>query len=84
MFEAVGETNGLCELLNEGFKSPDSFIGQSAGNLADKMGDAALPSLAAFKAAMWHQDQFVRAWAGRLILKLAPQELPINVGDPRN
>jgi hypothetical protein len=27
MFEAVGETNGLCELLNEGFKSPDSFIG---------------------------------------------------------
>jgi hypothetical protein len=81
LFEVLGETNGLCALVEEGFRSPESYIGQSAGNIADEMGDAALPCLPAFESALWHQDQFVRAWAGRLILKLAPQELPIN--DPK-
>jgi hypothetical protein len=42
------------------------------------MGDAALPALPAFEAALWHRDRFVREYAGRLILKLAPRELPIN------
>jgi len=36
------------------------------------MGDAALPALPAFEAALWHRDRFVREYAGRLILKLAP------------
>jgi hypothetical protein len=66
----------------EGFRSQESFIGQTAGNLANHTGAAALLALPAFKVALWHKDQFVRAWAGRLILKLAPQELPINEGTP--
>jgi hypothetical protein len=78
LFKAVGETHGLCLLIEEGFKSPESFIGQTAGQLADQIGDAALPAVPAFKAALWHRDQFVRQCAGRLILKLAPQQLPIN------
>ncbi len=80
LFEALGETNGLCELVAEGFRSPESYIGQTAGNLASEMGNAALPCVPAFRAALWHQDQFVRAQAGRLILKLTPAELPINEG----
>jgi hypothetical protein len=80
LFETLGETNGLCALVEEGFKSPESYIGQSAGNLATEMGNAALPCVPAFKVALWHPDQFVRASAGRLILKLAPQEVPINDG----
>jgi hypothetical protein len=80
LFETLGETNGLCALVEEGFKSPESYIGQNAGNLAAEMGNAALPCVPAFKVALWHPDQFVRASAGRLILKLAPQELPINEG----
>jgi hypothetical protein len=83
LFETLGETNGLCQLIEEGFRSPESFIGQTAGNIASEMGNAALPSVPTFKAALWHQDQFVRARAGRLILKLAPQELPINQGKAR-
>ena len=78
LFESLGETNGLCSLIAEGFRAPESFIGQTAGQIAEKMGDAALPAVPAFRAALWHRDQFVRDCAGRLILKLAPQELPIN------
>jgi hypothetical protein len=78
LFQSVGETNGLCSLVAEGFKAPESFIGQSAGNLAEAMGEAALPALPAFKKALWHQDKFVRQKAGELRLKLDPQEIPIN------
>ena len=42
------------------------------------MGAAALPALPALKAALWHRDRIVRQYAGRLMLRLAPQELPIN------
>jgi len=78
LFEVVGETNGLCAILDEAFAAPQSHIGQAAGQIAEEMGDAALPSLPALKAALWHKDRFVRQRAGMLIRKLAPQELPIN------
>ncbi len=78
LFESLRETDGLCALIEEGFESPESFIGQTAGQLADQIGDAALPAVPAFKAALSHRDGFVREHAGRLILKLAPQQLPIN------
>jgi hypothetical protein len=68
----------LCALIEEGLKSPESNIGQTAAQLADQIGDAALPAVPAFKAALWHRDVFVRDHAGLLMLKLAPQELPIN------
>ena len=77
LFESLGETNSLCSLIAEAFRAPESFIGQDAGQIAGEMGTAALPAVPAFKAALWHRDQFVREYAGRLILKLAPQELPI-------
>jgi hypothetical protein len=77
LFESLGETNGLCSLIAEGFRASESGIGQTAGQIAGRMGGAALPDVPAFKAALWHRDQFVREYAGRLILKLAPQELPI-------
>ena len=48
------------------------------GQIADEIGDAALPSLPTFKAALWHKDKFVRERAGMLLLKLAPQAVPIN------
>jgi hypothetical protein len=78
LFESAGETNGLCDLLAEGFESPESFLGQSAGYQARKMGEAARPALPAFKKAMWHHDVFVRQQAGELVIKLAPEEIPIN------
>lgn len=78
LFESIGETNGLCSLVAEGFKAQESFTGQSAGQIAEKMGSAALPPLPAFKEALWHQDVFVRQQAGKLVLKLAREEIPIN------
>ncbi len=80
LFQTVGETNGLCALITEAFRSPESFPGQGAGQIADKMGLAALPALPAFKEALWHKDVFVRQYAGRLVLKLAPRDLPVNEG----
>jgi len=80
LFRALGETNELCAIVDEGFAAPQSHIGQGAGQIAEAMGEAALPSLPALKAALWHKDRFVRQRAGMLILKLAPQELPINQG----
>jgi RNA polymerase sigma factor (sigma-70 family) len=77
LFESLGETNGLCSLIAEAFGAPESFIGQDAGQIAERMGGAALPAVPAFKAALWHRDRFVREYAGRLMLKLAPQDLPI-------
>ncbi|HXP60876.1 MAG TPA: HEAT repeat domain-containing protein, partial [Dongiaceae bacterium] len=77
LFESLGETNGLCSLIAEGLRAPEPFTGQIAGQIAEQMGDAALPALPAFKAALWHRDPGVREYAGCLILKLAPQELPI-------
>ena len=78
LFESLGETNGLCSLLAEAFNAPQSVIGQNAGHLADEMGPAARPALASFKAALWHKDVFVRQQAGMLLIKLAPEDLPIN------
>ena len=81
LFQTVGETDGLCALIEEGFKAPESYLGQVAGQIADQMGAAAMPCLPAFKAALWHQDRFVREWAGRLVCKLAPEALPIQGGN---
>jgi len=77
LFESLGETNDLCLLIEEGFKSPQSHIGQSAAHLADLMGRAALPTVPALKQALWHKDKFVRERAGQLLRKLAPEALPI-------
>jgi hypothetical protein len=80
LFETIGETNGLCPIISEAFQRPESFMGQNAANLADEMGDAARPALPAIRAALWHKDVFVRQRAGILMLKLAPEEIPINEG----
>jgi hypothetical protein len=77
LFHSLGETNDLCALLDEAFAAPESHIGQGAGQIAQEMGPAALPSLPAFTAALWHRDKFVRQQAGLLICKLAPQQVPI-------
>ena len=78
LFAALGETNGLCALIAEGLRAEESNLGLDAGRIAEEMGAAALPALPALKAALWHRDRFVRQYAGRLLLKLAPQALPIN------
>jgi len=77
LFEIRGDINGLCSLIEEAFRDQQASAGQMAAQIADRMGEAALPALPAFKAALWHKDVFVRHWAGRLVLKLAPEELPI-------
>jgi hypothetical protein len=78
LYQTVGETNRMCALIAEAFQDSRSFPGQNAGQIAEKMGTNALPALPAIKAALWHKDRFVRERAGTLILKLAPEELPIN------
>ncbi len=78
LFQSLGETNGMCSLIAEAVKAPESFIGQSACQIAEELGVAALPALPAFKVALWHKDRFVRERAGMLVIKLAPEEIPVN------
>jgi hypothetical protein len=78
LYLTVGDTNGLCDIISEALQDKRSFIGQNACNDAEKMGTNALPALPALEAALWHKDRFVRERAGALVLKLAPQDLPIN------
>jgi RNA polymerase sigma factor (sigma-70 family) len=79
LFKSLGETDGLCSLIAEALRAHrESNLGVQAIQIADEIGDAALPAVPALKAALWHRDGFVRRWAGRLLLKLAPQEIPIN------
>lgn len=78
LFDSIGETNGLCAWIEDGLKSPETLIAQTAAQIGNEIGDAALPLVPVFKAALWDKDGFVREQSGLLILKLAPQELPIN------
>ena len=75
LFESVGETNGACALIGEALKLPQSSVGQSAIHLADIMGPSARPAIPVLKAALWHKDRFVRDGAGRVLRKLAPEEM---------
>jgi HEAT repeat protein len=79
LFESVRDTNGSCALIEEALKLPQSFVGQSATHLADIMGPAAQPAIPALKAALWHKDRYVRDGAGRVLRKLAPDEMPIRI-----
>ena len=78
LYDAVGVTNDLITLIDEGFSASDSHIGQTAAHVADKIGPLALPTVPTLKRALWHKDKFVRARAGMLLRKLAPHELEID------
>lgn len=41
-----------------------------------QMGPEVRSAIPALKDALWCQDAFVRCWAGRILQKIAPEELP--------
>jgi hypothetical protein len=45
-------------------------------DVLEKMGDAARPALPEIKAALHSPSWAVRDWAGRLLRKLAPEQMP--------
>jgi len=77
LWQRTGETEPLLSLAIEGLKSPQSHIGQSAAQYLGEMGAGARPAIPALKAALWHKDKFVRQRAGKVLRKLAPEEMPL-------
>ena len=76
LWDRTGETNDAIPLCIEGLASPESFIGQDAAEMLEKMGQQARPAIPALKAALWHKDRFVREDAGKALRKIAPEEMP--------
>ena len=77
LWQRTGETEPLLSLAIEGLKAPQSHIGQSAAQYLGEMGVGARPAIPALKAALWHKDKFVRQRAGKVLRKLAPEEMPL-------
>ncbi len=71
--ERTGDTDGMLSLLEDGLQSD---VGEIAASFLDEMGPAARPAIPALKAALWSQHRYVRESAGRILRKIAPNELP--------
>jgi len=76
LWERTGETNDVLPLCVEGLASPESFIGQNASQVLEKMGSKARPDVPALQAALWHPDRYTRERAGKALRKIAPGEMP--------
>jgi hypothetical protein len=71
--ERTGDTDNMLSLLEDGLKSD---VGEIAASFLDEMGLAARTAIPALKAALWSQHRYVRESAGRILRKIAPNELP--------
>ena len=76
LWERTGDTNSVLALCSEGLSSAESFLGQDAAQVLEKMGPAARPAVPALQAALWHKDRYVREYAGKALRKIAPEEMP--------
>ena len=76
LWERTGETNSALTLCEEGLAAHESFLGQDAAQVLEKMGPAARPAVPALQAALWHKDRYVREYAGKALRKIAPDEMP--------
>lgn len=75
-WQRSGEADLLLPACIEGLKRPDDNIAQTAVRFLGELGDRARPAIPALKAALWHTDLFVREDAGKVLRKIAPEELP--------
>ena len=75
-WQRSGEVDLLLPTCIEGLKRPDDNIAQTSVGFLGEMGDRARPAIPALKAALWHPDLFVRDDAGKVLRKIAPEELP--------
>ena len=76
LWKRTGDTNSVLTLCAQGLASSESFIGQDAAQVLEKMGPAARPAVPALQTALWHQDRYVREYAGKALRKIAPEEMP--------
>jgi RNA polymerase sigma factor (sigma-70 family) len=76
LWKRTGETNDVLPLCVEGLASQQSVIGQDAASILENLGQEGRPDVPALKAALWHDDRFVRERAGNTLRKIAPEELP--------
>jgi HEAT repeat protein len=77
LFRAIGEVEGVEELIREGLTNSEGGSGQSAIDLAEVVGAFGLPALESIQWASWaHKDQHVRRRAGRYLIEYALDRLP--------
>ena len=71
-----GDPAVVLPLCIEGLAAPESHVGQIAASTLADMGPEGRPAIPALKAALWHNDRYVRERAGKALRKIAPEEMP--------